>query len=116
MINFSRSAGALGGHGCSVMQWIGLYDNGRCNLSMTRTLNSFAILSKIWGHYNTARIHRCFKKCRDELDHLFDTLPPPRSSVSLKDESENVKTEAVSMSQYHNKNGPCLQHSVGRDL
>jgi hypothetical protein len=49
-----------------------------------------------------------FKGCRDRLDYTFDTLPPPKPSITVKDEGGNVKEVVVSMSQYHNKNGNCF--------
>lgn len=49
-----------------------------------------------------------FIKCRDELDHVFDTLPPPKPSVTIKDHSGNVQRTIVSMKRYHNKSGPCF--------
>src|SRR3954447_26442309 len=54
------------------------------------------------------RSRHCSEKCRDELDRLFDTLPLPKPSVTLRDEKGHVRTVSVSMSQYHDKNGVCF--------
>jgi hypothetical protein len=45
-----------------------------------------------------------FKQCRDKLDHIFDTIPPPTPSLLLV----NEKRAPVSMSKYHDKYGSCF--------
>jgi Hint-domain/VWA / Hh protein intein-like len=49
-----------------------------------------------------------FIKCRNLLDQAFDNLPAPKPSVAVRDSNGNVKKVRISMSQYHNRNGPCF--------
>jgi hypothetical protein len=51
---------------------------------------------------------RLFIACRDRLDYIFDTLPPPKPSITITDESGSVKEVTVSMSEYRNENGNCF--------
>jgi hypothetical protein len=49
-----------------------------------------------------------FNACRDKLDMAFDSLPPPKPSVVIKDGKGNAVNGYVNMSSYHRRGNPCF--------
>lgn len=49
-----------------------------------------------------------FQNCRDELDNIFNTLPPPGPSIIVHRDCGQVIKAKTSMKRYNDRNGQCF--------